>query len=117
MSKLDELKGENPFKVPENYFEEFNKRIMEQLPEISKPEAKKVSLFHRVRPLLYAAVFLGILLVGKVFFDMNYKSEESSEDLIVKSSENDLDYLDYLEDRYVEARYDYYIEKMEDTVR
>ena len=28
MNKLNDIAGKNPFKVPENYFEEVNKRII-----------------------------------------------------------------------------------------
>ena len=49
--------GKNPgFKVPDNYFEEFNKRMMDSLPE-KKVEIipYKPSLWLRVRPAVYAA--------------------------------------------------------------
>jgi hypothetical protein len=31
--KLEEIRKENPFRVPENYFEHFNQEIMNRLPE------------------------------------------------------------------------------------
>lgn len=83
------LKGigkETGFKVPENYFEEFNKRMMNSLPPIEiKEEKKKVetpSMWVRVRPYLYAAAtFAGIWCMMTVFNNMNGTSSRSMSEL------------------------------------
>ena len=83
------LKGigkETGFKVPENYFEEFNKRMMNSLPPIEiKEEKKKVetpSMWVRVRPYLYAAAtFAGIWCMMTVFNNMNGPSSRSMSEL------------------------------------
>lgn len=55
-------KKKNPFKVPENYFENFNASIMEKLPE-KKTSAKIVPLWKKVLPwTAVAAVLCGIIL-------------------------------------------------------
>lgn len=40
-------KSKKPFKVPENYFENFNNRIMDQLPSKEEPKAKIVPLWRK----------------------------------------------------------------------
>lgn len=51
--KLDnEPKIETRFKVPENYFEDFSARVMQQLP---KEEPKTISIFARRKTWMYAA--------------------------------------------------------------
>ncbi|MBQ0068886.1 MAG: hypothetical protein KBT09_03920 [Bacteroidales bacterium] len=83
------LKGigkETGFKVPENYFAEFNKRMMDSLPPIEiKEETKKVetpSMWVRVRPYLYAAAtFAGIWCMMTVFNNMNGTSSRQMSEL------------------------------------
>ncbi len=59
---------DNPFKVPENYFENFSSQLMDQLPD--KPtivEASKPSKWQKIKPLFYmAAMFVGAALIIKV---------------------------------------------------
>lgn len=55
---------ENPFKTPEGYFEHFHEQLMDSLPEIevTTSHSTPVSLFERVKPLLYmAAMFASII--------------------------------------------------------
>ncbi len=76
-SKILQGLGKNPgFKVPENYFDDFNKRMLEALPEIEiKEEQEPVQTvkvnpgwWQRVRPVLYAAASLvGIAVLVAVF--------------------------------------------------
>lgn len=55
---------ENPFRVPEGYFENFTQEMMDLLPEqTEQPLTLKVTLWERVKPLLYlAAMFAGMML-------------------------------------------------------
>ena len=57
------------FKVPENYFAEFNARMAQELPEVTITEVnEKPSLWLRVRPYVYlAAMFAGVWCTMKVF--------------------------------------------------
>lgn len=60
-------KNKSPFKVPENYFENFNAKIMEQLPE-KESKTKIVPLWRKVLPwTAVAAALLGVLFFVGVF--------------------------------------------------
>ena len=51
-SKLDDLKGKQPFRVPEGYMAGLTNQIMDRLPELpEKEEPQSVSLMDRIRPL------------------------------------------------------------------
>ena len=68
-SKILEQLGKNPgFKVPENYFNDFNAKLVESLPEIKITEEEKPTLWVRVRPFIYmAAMFAGVWLMMNIF--------------------------------------------------
>lgn len=61
---------ENPFRVPEGYFENFAQGLMEQLPEKAQPDAsweREPTRWERIRPWLYmAAMFVGAALIIRV---------------------------------------------------
>ena len=40
--RLEDINKTDPFKVPENYFEQFNEEIMKHLPAIKTPEFEPV---------------------------------------------------------------------------
>ena len=49
----------NPFQIPDGYFEQLHEKVMERLPEKDvKPVAKKITLWENVRPFLYVAAAL-----------------------------------------------------------
>ncbi|MDP4269542.1 MAG: hypothetical protein Q8909_05395 [Bacteroidota bacterium] len=67
MKNLEDIKKQygnaQPFKVPENYFEQFNSRMMESLPEKEIKKEEKVpvySLWNRVKPMFYMAAMLAV---------------------------------------------------------
>lgn len=69
LSKIDHQSG---MTVPDNFFEDFNKRMIEALPEQSwKKSSLRImprSFWSRVRPYVYmAAMFLGIWCMMKTF--------------------------------------------------
>jgi hypothetical protein len=74
-NKLKEIdKSNNPFKVPENYFTQFNEDIINRLPEKEFYAPKHVPLWDKVKPWIYlAAMFVGM------YFTINF---------ILKRSEN-----------------------------
>ncbi|MDD2591055.1 MAG: hypothetical protein PHD59_09825 [Fermentimonas sp.] len=74
-NKLKEIdKSNNPFKVPENYFTQFNEDIINRLPEKEFYAPKQVPLWDKVKPWIYlAAMFVGM------YFTINF---------ILKRSEN-----------------------------
>jgi hypothetical protein len=72
--KLDQLDKKLPFKVPENYFENFAANFDAQL---QKKKVKSVSLTHRLRPYLYAAaIFVGVLVVSVPIYKKLHKPAE-----------------------------------------
>lgn len=112
-NKLNQLKGNNPFSVPDGYLENLTAQIMDQLPEKEiVHEAKKISLMDRVRPWLYmAAVFAGLGLFFKAIINTEKDEAVHQEALLVKSeltpdavyaaqlSEAE-EFYEYLEDQY-----------------
>lgn len=64
MKNLNEITNKSPFKVPENYFEEANRRIISATSGNTQ-ESIKIGLFNRFRPyLLIAASVTGIVLIS-----------------------------------------------------
>ena len=57
------------FKVPENYFDDFNKRMADMLPDVEiTPVDVKPTMWQRVKPLVYmAAMFAGVWCMLSVF--------------------------------------------------
>jgi hypothetical protein len=114
-TKLDELKETNPFKLPEGYMNGLSGQIMSRLPEKPREEAKVISLYDRVRPWLYlAGVFVGLMLLFRVFTYLQPAAEKHLQDdpLYVQTispgitvSEDDLEYLEYLESEYYNNMY------------
>lgn len=111
-NNLEDLKGKNPFSVPQGYMEGLTSQIMSQLPEKPREKTKQVSLLDRVRPWLYmAAVFAGLGLFFKVIVGEQQTNEGKSASLIVKTevpgdsmaaiqAEDDMEYFEYLEEQY-----------------
>jgi hypothetical protein len=64
MQKLNEIPEKNPFKVPENYFEEANRRIISATSGY-KNEVRETGLYSRFRPyFLIAASVTGFILIS-----------------------------------------------------
>ena len=61
MKTLNEISGKNPFKVPENYFEDVNAKIIAKA-AISEPEVKKRGFYRRLKPLFAVAASVTILI-------------------------------------------------------
>ena len=61
MQKLNEIQDKNPFKVPENYFEEFNRRIINSTSGLPN-NVKKIGLYDRFKPYLLIAASVTILV-------------------------------------------------------
>ena len=59
--RLEDISKTDPFRVPDNYFEQFNEEIMNRLPAIKTPEFRHVPLREKVKPWVYlAAMFVGL---------------------------------------------------------
>ena len=105
--------GKDPgFKVPENYFDDFNKRMTEMLPDVEiTPIDIKPTMWQRVKPLVYmAAMFAGVWCMMQVFTHFTNTSNFNSvgavaekmiddnnnvEDFIMSGAVSDYDILSY----------------------
>lgn len=106
--------GKDPgFKVPENFFADFNKNLADSLPEIKIAEAEQTpSRWVRFRPYIYmAAMFAGIWCMMKIFNDFSGVSnhqktatelaeglrsdEQNAEDFIMNGDVSDYDIMNY----------------------
>jgi hypothetical protein len=64
MKRLNDIKDKSPFKVPENYFEEVNRKIISATADHGQ-ELKKVSIYSRFRTsMLIAASVAGLIVAG-----------------------------------------------------
>ena len=65
---LKKVGTENPFRVPEGYFESFTSDLMSRLPEKEKTDIhREPTTWEKVRPWLYmAAMFIGAALIIRV---------------------------------------------------
>lgn len=112
---LENLKGKNPFLVPEGYMEGLTERIMSQLPEETLCDKKslRTPIITRLRPwIAIASAVAGIAFFINVFIGLdnqtdNYKmdslrvqSQVSSESMSEMLSNLDEDYIEYLESQY-----------------
>ena len=122
---LDELKGKNPFILPEGYMEGLTEQIMVKIPEAFR-ETKVISLRDRIRPWLYlAGAIAGLLILFRVFVspgtqdtyqsneDSSYLQAFVSEDLLKIISDDDLDYLEFIENQYFSREFAEEIDNMD----
>lgn len=102
MKEDTELKNrlgkENPFKVPEGYFENVIPEIMKQLPEIEEQGQDEVTLWERVKPWVYmVAMFCGLMFSVRVMMMDNSAQTDNN---IVSVSMNDT--LQNIPDEYID---------------
>jgi hypothetical protein len=64
MKNLDDIRKENPFKVPDNYFEDVNRKIISAT--LGEEEGvRKISLYNRFRTtILIAASITGFIIIS-----------------------------------------------------
>lgn len=74
---LKEVGTGNPFRVPDNYFEDFTQELMNKLPEKEPmPSMPETTLWQRVKPWIYmTAMFCGIMLSVRIFVGDPKKDE------------------------------------------
>jgi len=121
-NKLNKLKGRQPFSVPEGYFEGFTEDFMSRLPEKQVTETKTISFSERMKPLLYlAAMFAGALILINIFnFTKKDNSDISNGASIVSTtgnstdSDDDAEFLKYIEDMYADKYALSYIDDLMD---
>ena len=81
MNKLSDIPDKNPFKVPDNYFEEVNRKIISSTSGYDQ-EIRKAGFYNRFRTsLLIAASVAGFILISytavKLLIPDNKKSQVS----------------------------------------
>lgn len=118
-SKILDKLGKNPgFKVPENYFNDFNTKLLESLPEVKITEEVKPTMWVRVRPFIYmAAMFAGVWLMMNIFsigkssasseqraaqISAGVAVEKNADELINYGSVSDYDIMTYEDSVYME---------------
>lgn len=117
MKNLSDLKKsegfKKEFKVPENYFEDFSEKMMDQLPDIEPVfENEPISFWKRVRPIMYmAAMFLSIMFTIRVFVGEGKKAEQDTLRSYVYAGHDDIVDLEYTDDVSYD---DYTIANMDD---
>ena len=74
---LKKVGTQNPFRVPEHYFENFTEELMNKLSEKEPlPFSAEPTLWERVKPWLYmTAMFCGIMLSVRIFVGEPKKEE------------------------------------------
>lgn len=81
MDKLNDIPGKNPFKVPHNYFDEVNRKIISATSGI-KPVERNISVYNRFRTsIIVAASITGFIFISysavKLLTHKNVNSEVS----------------------------------------
>ena len=114
-SKILEKLGKDPgFIVPDNFFDDFNKKMAESLPEVKVTEEEKPTMWVKVRPFIYmAAMFAGVWLMMNIFslgkssatgeqraanISAGVSVEKNAEDFIDYTGANDYDAIMTYED-------------------
>ncbi len=126
-NNLPESLKENPFKIPENYFEDFTERMMSQLPDKEFKMSEKVTMWQKVKPLVYmAAMFIGMFFTIQLFVNKSTNNNQSQSTKFVdidKHLQNDKywntvqvseeEFYKYLEDQLAEDGYYDYLYSLE----
>ena len=89
--------GKDPgFKVPENYFADFNQRMTEMLPDVEiTPVDAKPTMWQRVRPLIYlSAMFAGVWCMMQIFTHFTDTSSMNSVGAVAEKLINDKSNID-----------------------
>ncbi len=118
MEKRDEfwqkMTRESWIKMPEDYLDNIASRVLEQLPELPEQETPVVSLWTKVRPILYmAAMFVGIALFLNVvkwgsdtiastseYAQLVLPTEDSVDEMVLYSSMDDYALIEYMCSNY-----------------
>lgn len=79
----------NPFSTPDGYFEHFTDRMMEKLPENNR----KPAIIRYLRPLLYAAVFTGVIVLSATIL-MKDSTEQTQQQIATTTIESSDTYFD-----------------------
>lgn len=95
--------SKNPFTVPEGYFEQLTKQVMQRLPE-QKP-ARKATI-KSLRPWLYAAACICVAAFTAAMLLSGNNTENSTQQQMA-ATEQVQDNTIYYSDNYIDAEADY----------
>ena len=117
MKEDTELKNrvgkENPFKVPEGYFENIVPEIMKQLPEAEVQEEVEVTMWERVKPWVYmVAMFCGLMFGLRVMMmDKPVNKEMNTDNVSMTDSVQGIpdEYIDSILDQAMMDDYTLYM--------
>ena len=103
------------FKVPENYFDDFNKRMSVMLPDVEiTPVDVKPTMWQRIKPLVYmAAMFAGVWCMIQVFSNFTNSGNLDSVRAVAEKLQDDKENVD---DFIMSGVSDYDILSYEDSV-
>lgn len=98
MKKLQEIPGKNPFKVPDNYFEELNRKIISRATG-SEKEVSGRGILAGLKPYLAVAASIAAVLLISYATLKTIKPGDKNDDYLISSQElneyyiNDIDVL------------------------
>ena len=108
--KLQKMIGtENPFRVPEGYFENLTSEVMNKLPEKEKVTAvrNEPTMWQKVRPWLYmTAMFIGAALIIRV---ASTDHKPAVDRVAVEESETEIEYINMAVDNSMLDDYSLYV--------
>ncbi len=99
---------QNPFAVPEGYFEHFPEELMARLPEKPVAAPEKITVWQRIKPWIYmAAMFCGLMFSIRVLVGPSSKQETP---LLTSAEVEELpeEYLESILDYSLMNDYEYY---------
>ncbi len=108
----EKLGTENPFTVPEGYFEQFTQQLMDNLPEpeIDDAETEHIGVWQKIRPWFYlAAMFCGIALGLRYMLSISDTPSDTFDTMTTVDTNVENNYYDeYLEDIVLHTTLDDY---------
>ncbi len=118
MNNLLNMKNDQPFKVPEDYFENLSDRVQEKIITEENPNKRLIQV---LKPYFWmAASIVGILFIAKIVLinsvPSDYKIQQFSqtENTAVDTQSTSLDELNWFSDESSEATSDEIIEYLSD---
>lgn len=108
--KLQKMIGtENPFRVPDGYFENLTSEVMNRLPEKEKASTvrKEPTTWEKVRPWLYmTAMFIGAALIIRV---ASTDHKPAVDRVAAEESETEIEYINMAVDNSMLDDYSLYV--------
>ena len=109
------MNGNNPFKVPEGYFDNLTSRIMAGIPEglpkgfaDKKAPAPVISLKERLRPLLYAAAVIVMAVCSLTIYFNQDETADADQSIVAQTSANGDTYFEEMADYTMMDSYEIY---------